>query len=326
MKKLASKILLLLLLLAVEYAGLEAVARALYPEASLRLAAKDVLLAQRAETIEVLLMGNSHAARGIDPADLSRPAFNLAFPATDLYNCRHLLARVVDRLPRLRTIIVNLSDHSFAFDAATQTPALVYQFWEVYRIPPRSSSLVTPLRYAQYLSRFWLVRGTFLKDFIRHGLRRRPPRDPILAVETLHDDGFRTTSLSLPPAVMRQHAAKRVTRHIEFGTDESARERNRDYLRDFLTLAAEHRLDVVIVTLPLSTSYRELYPRELSSQFDDDLHQVLADLPDVRYLDFGSTPGLTNDDFKDADHLNGRGAAKVTRLLDVALFGDSELE
>jgi hypothetical protein len=318
-KKLASRVLLLGAFLAALFASLEATARALYPPNPLPLEPKVAALWRQAASIETLVMGNSHAAHGINPAYLSGAAFNLAYPATDMYNNYHVLAKVAPRLPRLRRVVLNLSWHSFAFSATGDSPFLVSQFWFALGVWPQRLKLVTPVRLAMQRSRYWWLRHRFVRDMMLYGLQPRPPEQPLLASESWLGNGFRETPYALSPGKLAQHAVERAARHEALHGAGEFRAGNRGLLREFLALAQQDGRSVVLVTLPTSRAYHDLYPAELRAEFSSDLAGVLGVFPRVAYYDFSAAPELGDGDFRDADHLNTRGAAKFTPLLDAWL-------
>jgi hypothetical protein len=77
-------------------------------------------------------------------------------------------------------------------------------------------------------------------------------------------------------------------------------------------------VEVILVTPPVWPEYRKRMRSDYWGRAQSDfefLHRQYG----VRYLSFLDTPELGPQDFLDADHLNGRGAVRFTKLLSAAL-------
>jgi len=76
---------------------------------------RDQLIAN-ADSIEVLILGSSHAMDGADPNQFTLYAHNLAFGAQSIYFDRKLAEKYLPDLPRIKYVLLNLEYNSLYFD------------------------------------------------------------------------------------------------------------------------------------------------------------------------------------------------------------------
>src|SRR5262249_26130395 len=76
-------------------------------------------LASRAQSLELLVLGNSQAEFGILPDLLGQPGYNLADHGQSLLIDLELVEHYAPRLPRLHTVMITLSPFSWGYRFAS---------------------------------------------------------------------------------------------------------------------------------------------------------------------------------------------------------------
>ena len=102
MGKVVLKILISIILLTAILGGLELVART----APNSYAYKDRFILDNGDSVNMLILGNSHSFYGINPNFLGDNSFNLANVSQDLKFDLFLLNRYIDKCPNLNTVII----------------------------------------------------------------------------------------------------------------------------------------------------------------------------------------------------------------------------
>jgi hypothetical protein len=90
---------------------------------------------------------------------------------------------------------------------------------------------------------------------------------------------------------------------------------NEGFLRDIFDFCQERHIKVILLSTPVSATFREHEdPRQqhINAQV---LKRLLQDEPTVTYLDWEADQHFTSDDFYDSDHLNHEGTQKLTKAV-----------
>jgi hypothetical protein len=84
-----------------------------------------------------------------------------------------------------------------------------------------------------------------------------------------------------------------------------------------LQICKESGFKPVLITTPLSESYLELFPEEMTRKFHQDLNDIRVNFPNVPYLDYESDERFyTHTElFYDSQHLNQAGGELFTLIL-----------
>ncbi len=67
------------------------------------------------DSIEVLVLGNSHLVQGVDPDYLGLKSFNLASQSQSYFYDKELTFRYLDKLTKLRAVIIPVDYFSFYY-------------------------------------------------------------------------------------------------------------------------------------------------------------------------------------------------------------------
>jgi len=106
-------------------------------------------------------------------------------------------------------------------------------------------------------------------------------------------------------------AAKRHTK-----TDFEMLDTNMDLLNKLISESNLDGIQVLLFTPPARKSYISNLNKHQLSVMRSSIADIMRGKTNVEYYDFMNDSRFDDDDFKDADHLNGVGAKKLTQLLD----------
>lgn len=93
-------------------------------------------LEQRLSVIEWCVLGNSVASSGIDPDTIAPNGFNLGNGGQEFYYDKQLMLKYIDRMPRLKTVMIVVTHFSLWHRLAGGGRASFYS--QFYGIPPES--------------------------------------------------------------------------------------------------------------------------------------------------------------------------------------------
>lgn len=261
-------------------------------------------LERQLDSIEILVLGDSHASYGVDPTVFSRKGFNLANVSQDFYYNEQLMNKYIDKIPNLKIVIIDVSDFSL---------------W--YRLNDGPEVF----RETAYLLSWDIPPISFRRDWGRYSrILHYSPRVAMQCVlDGFHVDMAPTMEESgwMPPEsegywrfvteqMGQQRFALRKTQVHEYNFAPNLQ---------MLTLLVKNlraqRLQVVLTLLP---SHKTYYTQSDKTWHDKTL-LILGDLSsqyDSILLDYFRDNRFVTEDFFDSDHLNRHGAQKFSRILD----------
>lgn len=258
---------------------------------------KHAWLADSAASVGTLVLGSSHTYYGICPETLADDAFSLALPSQTLRYDLALLRRYP--LPRLHTLVVPLSYFTLHEDLETTS-----------REPH------TAARYRIYMDvdehAAWSRYGfeAAWPAAFREKLRRALRGERMTWSRRGQGLDFRQEENEKPIDNGRERA--------EANTFADAGEAFRDNVRRLDEIAAWCRargVRLVLLTTPVSEAFRRHEDATQRKAVDAACRGLLRRYPEIVRLDYSADSRFGAADFHDADHLNTRGAEKLTRLV-----------
>ncbi len=263
--------------------------------------------------IATVICGDSHTETGLDDSVIPH-SVNISQSAEHLLFTYEKLALILPRNPGIRTVVLGLSYHSFsAFNDdytqrqsvsrvayAASFPLLDYQRklfllshdpvgvvkWSGAIVRRELAELVLAHRYADYA--FW-------------------------------GHGYRSNRSNLSDSAVA--AAIRLHYYRRDGEVQRLAAYQVPYLERIVRLCAEHHVSLILVNTPVSPQYAARVPRRFVYNYYATVNSVRAD--GVGFLDYHDL-ALPAESYGDADHLNVRGAAFLSRKVWAAMSGRHE--
>ena len=253
--------------------------------------------------VHTLILGDSHTFFGIRPEFMRNPAFNLSGISQSLYFDELLLKKYLNQTPQLKKVVlmVNYTTLSKQDDTAEDT-------WRKY-FYDQHMNLEVPIvscfdvkRYSLALTRRTSRTLKTYKKFLSEGT--------LVGVDSLGWGTYYTADKSLDIV----KTAKIVTKRHEDGLLDFSL--NKARLKRMIKWCAEKNIEVVVVSMPVTAAYRKRINNEKWLKSVKVTSQIAAAYQEVTYYNFFASKEFNDADFYDANHLNSRGAAKFTLLLD----------
>lgn len=254
---------------------------------------------------QVLALGTSHVLCGIDPSGLRVGAMNMATAGSDYRTLSLMLACNEDRLPNLRTALLELDnlclfntglnrkDFFELYDWGVSRADLPLTAWGRLRQAVVESPAVAPLFFSRRLTpRAWW----------REPAPERMDAGPGFQVYT-----GRVSELN--------DGLVRIRGHEQTMSAISA-EVNRAALRHLVAALRARGVRVIFITLPHQRRYTECSGPAWRQYFAE-LERVAREAggESFTWWNYDGDPAFSDDDFHDGHHVNARGAARFTRLL-----------
>jgi hypothetical protein len=262
------------------------------------------MLERSLETADTLVLGSSHAYWGIRPDLLSGHALNLANVSQSLYYDAAIVRRYAPRMRRLKVVVVTVSYYSLWYQLEDWEESWRQFFYErFWDLPFRVRS--DPLD-----ARHFSVAALYgPRESLSYACRRFRVN---LAAEVDERGWFNYRGPR--SADLEAEGARRVAAHHAF-MDPRHLPENVDTLERLLASLRQGRIRAVLMTLPLSRTYRAHMRPEwwgLSRAIVADVGRRQA----APYFDYTMDARFTTDDFVDSDHLGPAGAARLSRIFE----------
>ena len=284
---------------------------------------KRVFLERQLDSVEVLVLGSSHAYFGIDPQCLSLRAVNLAFTNQSLYYDTRLVREYLDRMPRLQLVVVEVNCVSLWRQIADgQEPWRDYFYYHFWGIRYRNLARFDPMMVSYVALYTW--KATL--GYARRNFNVNPTCDPLsngrAPASCPNGFGNDPADTTTSPALVRDSWGKDRVRCLDSMMQASHLSENIADLDTMLEELGRKHIRVVFVTVPAFESYS----RYLSPAVNLRNVQVMDSLCSkyvCRRVDYLTDKRFLASDFRDADHLNFRGAQKLSRILNNDVISDS---
>jgi hypothetical protein len=260
---------------------------------------------ERADSIEILVLGNSHATYGIDTGLLPGKAHVLGLHWNDVFEVQHQVRVLLPRMPRLHTAIISLSYFSFHWDNAAGDVDYYLSSRRMFYAEQRLGPWI-PGDFPNYVAgkTYWLARPDNWQN-VAEGLRDGDGPDP--------EEMFLQTGEDLEQDSERRAARFMRSSAVMLERRNDLVDAAYDAVLETTRMLEDRGVRVILVTPPLYRSY-ELRVEE--SPIPAEMRALARRLVDEHGLvwidgmrsDLSASPEF----FMDADHLNDIGRARFT--------------
>lgn len=256
--------------------------------------------------ISVLILGNSHTFRGINPDYISQPAFNAAYISQSLDIDYEILKKYSKKWEDLKYIILNL-DYTTLFSRLEDG----VESWRIknYNIYFGMHLTLNPVNYSEILSNDLGVNSDRLDNYY---LRNIPNN-------TCSKLGWGNTTVSENEQELILSGKAAAARHLS--TDNKNFNKNIKTLKDIIEFAKVRNIGIVMCTPPAYKTYYTILNKNQLLTTMNVATELASSYDNVKYLNFLEDTSFIAEDFYDADHLNANGAKKLTLKIDPILKG-----
>jgi len=253
------------------------------------------------DNIEVLVLGNSHSADGIDPNQFSFETYNMAFRAQTLFFDKRITLSYLSRLPKLKYVFINVSYSTLYFTHKPERDVFYHYFYDI-----------------DYMDK------SFIKEDISYFYFGYTPNT---AVQNIFDFkervplskgwiSYDTTNIGM---MNLKEAKKRVGYFNEIiAESHSLKDSVVKDLNDFIIKLKSKNITPIIITPPLHEYALSFLDPVIVKQNNIDI-QTLCMERNIEYWDY-LKESFQDSEFYNPDHLNEKGAARFSRLLNERLL------
>jgi hypothetical protein len=262
---------------------------------------KKEFLLNNIDSIEVLIVGNSHAMHGVVPENLSLPACNIAYASQAIYFDKRIVEKYLPQMKKLKYVVINF-DYFTLYVEHVENRDFFYKYY--YDIDYKDRKF-----YKEFISQFLFVyspQPTFEMLFTDLSGRGKELVEKKWAgtVENLEEI---ITSV--------EDNKKRAMQFNELLTDTTARINVFADLEDFVKMLKSKNITTIFINYPVNPALRVYYKDDVL-QDNKSVADYFVEKYGVIYLDYEADDSFLISDYYDPDHLNYPGAIKLTARLD----------
>ena len=267
-------------------------------------------------SIEALVLGSSQSLYGIDPKYFSIKTYNLAEESQSLYYDKELLLKYIDKMPSLKIVFISVSYFSLWFEQYNAVEnwrdAYYYKFWGINSNNPDESWL-------KKFSYIDLYGTSFSQNALRKNFKVALDKNPYENgwYNPADNDLTHGSPSFVPLPISDSAAVTRVKLHNSQMKDEFL-DRNQKYLDTLLAALVKRKITIAIITPPVY----KYYSAHTDASKINIMHEVIKNLCDkyrCSYYDYFNDIRFLYEDFQDDNHLNPKGAAKLSGFLNNAV-------
>jgi hypothetical protein len=265
-------------------------------------AKRDNLVAN-ADSIEILILGNSQNTYAINPNLFTKSAYNLAFESQTIYFDRQLLEKYLPILPNLKYVFFCVNQHNL-LNEHDKTRDFFYKYY--YDITYNNEC-------------FWkeyCLRSIFAHRFKETWLLFWFDKHDKWVVKTTDNRGWSGRGVSNHDAIVSLLQSKiradMFNNHLEkYGKDSVII----NDLEFAINLLIEDGITPILITCPVFKLERDCLDPIIKNEIQR-VSNYLANKYSILYLDFFDDDSFEIENYFDSDHLNDSGAEKLTLKLD----------
>lgn len=273
--------------------------------------AKEVL-----DSIEVLVLGTSHAHYAVNPDIFDLYAYNLANLGQSIYFDKRITLSLLPEMKQLKYVFISIDYHSLAFSSQFDK-----DYWSYYgngikykdtnyfsaNLSPTLFGYTPRVAFAMHKNRYLniLKHGKEIIDFeVQEGVDiYKPAIKGFVAFDGRNTHNFNPAAYS-----------ESSTWYTEVIANSDEREEIIADLEDFVQILLAHDIKPILITAPIYSEYLE-YLNASYIQENIEVSKKIVDKYGIKYWDYINSDRFTIDDFYDMEHLNRKGALKFTTML-----------
>jgi hypothetical protein len=260
------------------------------------------------DSIELLILGDSHSYYGVDPKYISLRSFNLANASQSFFYDKEITLKYLPRLNKLKLIMIPVNYFSFYFrmmDMSENWRDFAYEkFWGI-RYPGISW---WDSRNYSYLM-MYSPEKTF--SFLKKGFK-------VELTDGIAPNGHFMKDTTGNLKVLNNAVGKMIQKTHQGMINFALEKENVGHLSELLDSLQKKNIKVILFTTPVASTYSKFCDPAILSRNKTIIDKMVAKYK-LPYKNYFSDSRFSVGDFGDNDHLNFVGAKKFTMILDEEL-------
>jgi hypothetical protein len=267
--------------------------------------AKKEQLIAAADSIELLILGNSSAMDGVDPSQFTPYAFNLAFVAQPYYFDIRLAEKYLPILPKLKYVVItNIFTSLYHEDSKSR--AFFYKYY--FDINYKNQKFWKE----SFLQSFFVYDKEQMRYVLLHSFIDRPKYELTKGWSSFHTTDYETVTSDAKGKLRADYFNKGAREYK--GGDTVFKD-----LEAFIVFLQVRNIMPVLVTVPYYETLRKYLDKSVVEK-NSKAYNYLAEKYDIDHLDLFADKDFGINDFRNFDHLNERGAAKLARKINAKIM------
>ena len=280
-------------------------------------------LSEHANEIEILILGNSHATYGVDPSSFSIFAFNIANVGQSIYFDKELTLQNLKKLTNLKYVLISLDYHSLYFSSQRGERNIWSYFGNGIKYPSDNykKADISPFLFG-YDPRVSL---SLLKKNI---LNKWEFRDEDYFIDYDVELGVSLTDTTVKGYISfsgteqdvfnNEYYINRINGFDNLINSSTEKELVLNELGELISTLQSKGVKPIFFSTPTFREYNIFLD---SSIINNNLidSENLCKKYNIEFLDYSINHDFIKDEFFNPDHLNKKGAARFSRILDSRL-------
>lgn len=273
------------------------------------------------DSIEILVLGTSHATYGVDPEAFNMYTFNVANLAQSIYFDKRITLSLLSKMKNLKYVLINVGYHSYSFSSQFNR-----DYWSYYgngikyegtsyfsaNLSPTLFGYTPKVAYTMIKRKITnrLKHGSDIINFdVQEGVDLfKPIVKGFIALDGRDTLNFNHDAYSF----MSEHYTEIV---------DSSDEKNMiiNDLEDFIKILQSRGITPILVTPPTYTEYNK-YLNPTYIEENNRINNYIANKYNIEYWDFLNSELFSIEDYHDMEHLNRKGAHKFSAMLNDSII------
>lgn len=257
------------------------------------------------DSVELVILGNSHSYYGVDPQYISIKSYNLANSSQSIYYDKEITLKYLEDLKNLKMVMISISYFSLYYRisdmAENWRDFFYYRYWKI-RDPQLSywdsrnysyMMIYTPAKTLEFLNEGF---KTNLNEGVESNGHFR--MDTLGNKDVLNDEIGRM--------IVRSH-----TSMINFNQQEN----NVNDLSELIETLKKRGIKIILFSTPVASTYSKFCDSAILLRNNKLINQIVSKYSNCFYKDYSTDSRFTIKDFGNNDHLNFIGARKFSSIL-----------
>lgn len=264
------------------------------------------------DSIEVLVLGSSQIAYGVNPIYFSKKGFNIANISQTIFYDTHLVLKYINKMSKLKKVIITISYFSFGeqlYDGVEVWRDYCYsQFWDI-NFPE-----INNLDLAKY-SKIFLYTPKLSLLYCMQNFK-------VDLIEGAKPNGYLWHDTILNSLNISDYLGYQRVRYHDIIYKENRVNENIADLELLVRELKRRNIIPIIITPPVFVTYSK-YANKTVLNRNQKIILSICEKYDCKYFNYFTDNRFLKSDFYDNDHLNFIGANKFSKILDKEVIADS---
>ena len=273
--------------------------------------------------IEILILGNSHATYGVDPSGFSTFAYNIANVGQSIYFDKELTLQNLEKLKKLKYVFISLDYHSLYFSRQRGERNIWSYYGNGIKYPTDNykKANISPFLFGYDPKvAFSLIK----KDLLSKWKFRNHPyyldfdvEAGIIKKDTLVKGfiSFSGTESNIFNSIWYDSRVNRFDNLVKTSTEKKL---VLNELNQLITALQKKGVTPIFFSTPTFKDYNTNLDTSINNNNRVDA-EILCEKYNIEFWDYAINNNFIKDEFFNPDHLNKKGGARFSKMLDSRL-------